>query len=278
MVPGRKFCTSTSACATSLAEDLAARFGVLTSIDSERLPRLRGDEQRRELAGLVDRGTAAAGDVAADRLDLQDVGALVGEKHRRERARHHAGQIDDANTGKWSRHREFLFPESASDPLSADARIRLCQRDGIIALSLDSCFRGNARIRFDAVLGAAAARSARRSNSSSTSRSWSLPKNISFPTKKVGEPNAPRLTALLRQLHQPLLDVRILRARAIIRSMSMPDEISAPHHSRIVHLLRLFPHVMIDRAEIRLEHALELGRDRAAHQLQRIDGKERVVT
>src|SRR6202790_5754707 len=30
---------------------------------------------------------------------------------------------------------------------------------------------------------------------SSTSRSWSLPKNISLPTKNVGEPKLPRATA-----------------------------------------------------------------------------------
>ena len=39
MVPGRKFCTSTSACATSLASTSRPAV-LLTSIDSERLPRL----------------------------------------------------------------------------------------------------------------------------------------------------------------------------------------------------------------------------------------------
>jgi len=41
------------------------------SIDSERLPRFEEIEQRGELAGLVDGGAAAAGDVTADRLDLE---------------------------------------------------------------------------------------------------------------------------------------------------------------------------------------------------------------
>src|SRR5207253_2624247 len=39
MVPGRKFCTSTSACATSLART-SRPISLLISIDSERLPRL----------------------------------------------------------------------------------------------------------------------------------------------------------------------------------------------------------------------------------------------
>src|ERR1700686_5445697 len=38
MVPGRKFCTSTSACATSLART-SRPISLLMSIDSERLPR-----------------------------------------------------------------------------------------------------------------------------------------------------------------------------------------------------------------------------------------------
>src|SRR5438105_1086041 len=38
MVPGRKFCTSTSACATSLART-SRPISLLISIDSERLPR-----------------------------------------------------------------------------------------------------------------------------------------------------------------------------------------------------------------------------------------------
>ena len=38
MVPGRKFCTRTSACATSLAST-SRPAALLTSIDSERLPR-----------------------------------------------------------------------------------------------------------------------------------------------------------------------------------------------------------------------------------------------
>ena len=61
---------------------------------------------------------------------------------------------------------------------------------------------------------------------SSTSRSWSLPKNISFPTKKVGEPNAPRLTASVVRSINPFLTSSCC-ARAINRSISMPEEMNA---------------------------------------------------
>ena len=86
-----------------LGENLAA--GRALDVDRQRaLAAVGRDEQRGELAVLVDGGAAAPGDIAADRLDLQHVGALVGQKHRRERARHHACQIEDANTAKWARH------------------------------------------------------------------------------------------------------------------------------------------------------------------------------
>src|SRR6266536_5449404 len=76
------------------------------------LAAVRRDEQRGELAVLVDRGTAAPGDVAADRLDLQNVGALIRQKHGRERTRHHAGQIEDTNTAKRTGH--GILPEFSS--------------------------------------------------------------------------------------------------------------------------------------------------------------------
>ena len=86
-----------------LGEHLAA--GRALDVDRQRtLAAVRRDEQRGELAVLVDGGAAAAGDIAADRLDLQNVGALIRQKHGRERARHHAGQIEDANAAEWARH------------------------------------------------------------------------------------------------------------------------------------------------------------------------------
>ena len=68
-----------------LGQNFAANFAF--DVDRQRaLATVRGDEQRGELAGLVDGGAAAARDVTADRLDLEHVGALVGEEHGRERS------------------------------------------------------------------------------------------------------------------------------------------------------------------------------------------------
>ena len=67
----------------------------LLEVDRERaLAAVGRDEQGGELAGRVDRLAAAARDVAARRLDLDHVGALVGQEHRGERAGHHAGEVD----------------------------------------------------------------------------------------------------------------------------------------------------------------------------------------
>ena len=86
-----------------LGEHLAP--GRAFDVDRQRtLAAVRRDKERGKLAVLVDRGAAAAGDIAADRLDLQDVGALIRQKHGRERARHNASQIEDTNAAEWARH------------------------------------------------------------------------------------------------------------------------------------------------------------------------------
>ena len=77
-----------------LAQDLDA-LGLL-EVDRQRaLAAVGRYEQGGELAGRIDRLAAAARDVAARRLDLDHVGALVGQEHRGKRPRHHAGEVDD---------------------------------------------------------------------------------------------------------------------------------------------------------------------------------------
>src|SRR5439155_13500911 len=61
---------------------------------------------------------------------------------------------------------------------------------------------------------------------SSTSRSCSLPKKISSPTKKVGEPNAPRSTAFWVVSSSRALTSGSC-ARASSFAPSRPDEVSA---------------------------------------------------
>ena len=76
--------------------------GVALDVDRQRaLATIRRDEQRGELAALVDAGAAAPGDIAADRFDLEHVRALVGEEHRRERSGNHAGQIQYTDAIEW---------------------------------------------------------------------------------------------------------------------------------------------------------------------------------
>ena len=100
---GRNFCTSTSARAISRRRiSMPSR---LLEVDRDRpLAAIGRDEQGGELAGRVDRLAAAPRDVAAERLDLDHVGALVGQEHRGEGAGHHAGEVDHLNTGQGTCH------------------------------------------------------------------------------------------------------------------------------------------------------------------------------
>jgi hypothetical protein len=90
-----------------LRDQLGKNFAAGRALDVDReraLAAIGRDEQRGELAALVDGGAAAAGDIAADWLDLEHVGALVRQEHGRVRARHHTGQIEDANSAEWAGH------------------------------------------------------------------------------------------------------------------------------------------------------------------------------
>ena len=48
-------------------------------------------------------GSHGPDDIAGEWLDLDDIGALVGENHRGQRAGHVGGQIDDPGAGERSR-------------------------------------------------------------------------------------------------------------------------------------------------------------------------------
>ena len=102
-MPGRKFCTNTSARAIKLAHD-RHRFRPLQVERQRPLASVCRDEQRGEFARAADRLPAAAGDVAADRLDLDHLGALVRKEHRRQRPRDDAGQIEHPDSRQRSRH------------------------------------------------------------------------------------------------------------------------------------------------------------------------------
>src|SRR5262249_27857035 len=102
---------------------------------------------------------------------------------------------------------------------------------------------------------------------SSTSGSPSLPKNISLPTKKVGDPNAPRSTAsCVSSIRRSLTSRCCAREQAVEVDIGGDERIA--RDLRVIHFLRLFPHVMIGGPEVGRKYALELGSNRAAHQLQ----------
>src|ERR1700720_2059696 len=100
--PGRKFWTTTSAVAIIRLRTSTPR-GSFRLRTIERLLRLAtakvGDMPRL-------RPTHRAGEVAdAGRFDFDDVGALVGEDHRRHRTGDHLGEVDYADAVERSGHR-----------------------------------------------------------------------------------------------------------------------------------------------------------------------------
>ncbi len=85
------------------AQDLRALR--LLEIEGDRpLAAVGRNEQGRELAGRVDRLAATPRDVSAERLNLDDVGALVRQEHGGEWAGHHAREVDHLNAGQRTRH------------------------------------------------------------------------------------------------------------------------------------------------------------------------------
>src|SRR6266581_7634963 len=80
----------------------------------------------------------------------------------------------------------------------------------------------------------------------------------------------------LRVLQQALLDLGLLHAREQTRGVEPGLVQGRADHLGIVHLLRLGPHVAEHLVDVALERALELRRDRAAHDQQRVDRKERI--
>jgi hypothetical protein len=65
-------------------------------------------QKQRAHAGVLLRA-AGAHQIAARRLDLDDVGAVIGENLRGIRAKHHRGEVDDAQSvqRRWLGHRRF---------------------------------------------------------------------------------------------------------------------------------------------------------------------------
>ena len=87
-------------------EQAVQRFAAFLALEVERQRPLVAVEVRElagELAG-VRLAAERAQEVAARRLDLDDVGAVVGEKERRGRPHHDGGEIDDPYSGERAAH------------------------------------------------------------------------------------------------------------------------------------------------------------------------------
>ena len=100
----------------TLSDELGHHLASGLALDVNRqraLAAVRGNKQRRELAGLVDNRAAATGDVATDRFDLEHIGALVRQKHRRIRTRHNAGQVQHAHATQRAGHWFFSLVYSS---------------------------------------------------------------------------------------------------------------------------------------------------------------------
>jgi hypothetical protein len=94
-----------------------------------------------------------------------------------------------------------------------------------------------------------------------------LPKKISSPTKKVGEPKVPRATdcSVLRD-RRSLTVGSCIRSRA--RAPSNPEVVQRPaHHVGIVHLFGFLPHVVEYDLDILGKAPIDFGSHGAAHDL-----------
>src|SRR6266849_1172466 len=80
----------------------------------------------------------------------------------------------------------------------------------------------------------------------------------------------------LRVLDQLRLDLGLLRARKQFCRIEAARRKSLESHFGIVHFPGLAPHVVKRRVDVSLEHALELRGDGGAHQVERVDRKERI--
>src|SRR5262245_12432308 len=248
MVPGRKFCTSTSACATSLPST-SRPASLLTSMASERLPRL-------EEMNSAENSPALSMVARLRRVMSPPVGSIL------------------RTSAPWSA-RNMVANGPETTPVRSSTRTPLsgpgmryslscsCRRSlpDWLALSSGLCDLGG--LRQDLFLDVAQLVLAEEHLLADEKRR----RTENATTDRVGG-----------EVNQPLLDVVLLSPRDQAVDIDAGGFECRAEDLEIIHLLRLFPHVMIRSSEIRLEHSLELGGHHSAHQHQRVDWKERVLT
>src|ERR1700680_540005 len=94
------------------------------------------------------------------------------------------------------------------------------------------------------------------------------------PDKKGRRAEGAALDGVRGVFDQSFLDVILARTGDQAVDIDAGRGESASENLWIVHLLRLFPHVMVGRAEVRLEHTFEMRHHRATHQRQGIERKK----
>src|SRR6185312_14839480 len=251
MVPGRKFCTSTSAFATSFA--ITSRpASLLTSMASERLPRL-------EEMNSAENSPALSMVARLRRVMSPPVGSIL-RTSAPWSARNIVANGPDTTPVRSSTRTPLSGPGMTFSSAVLFGFCASCR--GIPGrLQLSRFGRVLPRLLDDAILDVAQLVLAEKH----------------LPADKEGR-RAERtaVDGVAGQVDQLLFDVVLLRPRDQAVDVEPGRLEGRAEDFDVVHLLRLLPHVMIGGPEIRLEHALELGGHRPTHQHQRIHGKERI--
>src|ERR1700722_2795450 len=251
MVPGRKFCTSTSVCATSLAST-SRPSSLLMSIDSERLPRF---EEMNRAENSPDLSMVAR----LRRVMSPPIGSIL------------------RTSAPWSA-RNIVANGPDTTPVKSRTRTPLSGPD--MCFSLDSPAAGSGRPAMFWLRSSGDLRAARADLLDDRVLDVAeliLAEKHLLAHKKRRRAKRPALDRIGGVFNQLLLDIVLLGARDQPVDVDARRLAGAAEYLDVVHLLRFFPHVVVGGLEVVLEHVFEFRRDHAAHQHQRVDGEELIL-
>src|ERR1700733_7084010 len=258
MAPGRKFCTSTSACATSFVRT-SRPASLLMSIDSDRLPRFEemNSAENSPPLSIVARLRRGISPPLGSILRMPPPGS----------ARNIVANGPDTTPVRSSTRTPLSGPGMmlslsclAAGQLDRFATFARCPRaqDSILSgPGLEAC-----RLLHDFFFYITQLILAKK-HLPTDEECW----------RTEGSP-LDRIAGIFDQL---FLDIVLLGAGDEPVDVDAGGNEGFPEDLKIIHLLRFSPHMVIGGPEIWIEHVLEPGRDGATHQHQRIDRKERIV-
>jgi hypothetical protein len=239
---------------------LRSQFGqhfparVALDVDRQRaLAAVARHEECGEFTRRIDQRPASARAVAADRLDLQNIRALI--------ARNIVAYGPDTTAVRSRTRTPLRGPDIGFFPIVKDLSTDVPGAKAPVTSPVKQTF----------VLQRQAVRQ-------SIPRHHAVdPCRRTFPCRQKGRrAECAAIDGVRRDLDQFLLHVVLLRTRNQFVDIDARRNERLAKGFDVVHLLRLFPHVMVGRAEIWLEHAFELCRPCAAHQHQGVDRKKRI--